>query len=193
MHQMEGCLVSMKKNAKHKTKSQPIDFIKSVGTFLKDIMKLGYTPTLVGGMALVTLGSNRVTKDFDFLIEEEARMNKKLMEVFYKHRLELVSKLDEHGNVVRTVDNQNVAFAKLSMDPPQGAYFYNRGLGLRVDFLFDFPIPARDVYERSHHKKIRSQSFHIADKQDLVTMKEMAVKDRRLSIDLQDLEFLRTL
>jgi len=36
-------------------------------------------------MALVTLGSNRVTKDFDFLIEQEARKKKTLMEVFYKH------------------------------------------------------------------------------------------------------------
>ena len=183
----------MKKNAKHKTKSQPTDFIQAVGTLLKDIKKLGCVPTLVGGMALITLGSTRVTKDFDFLIEEEARKKKELMDVLYKHGLELVSKLDEHGNVVRTVDNQNVAFAKLSMDPPQSAYFYHHNSGLRVDLLFDFPIPAKDVHNRSHHKKIQSYSFHIADKQDLVTMKKMAIKNRSLSADLQDLEFLKKL
>lgn len=181
----------MTRKAKHKTKSQPVDLIQSVGRLLKDIMELGYAPTMVGGMALVTLGSTRVTKDFDFLIEEEARKKKELMEVFYKHGLELVSKVDEHGNVVRTVDNQNVAFAKLSMDPPKSAYFFNHDLGLRVDLLFDFPIPAKDAHMRSTRKKIRSYSFHIASKQDLTRMKEIAANDRGLSSDLQDLEFLK--
>jgi hypothetical protein len=166
---------------------------ESVGELIEDVMKLGHVPTLVGGMALALLDSNRVTKDFDFLIEEDARKNRELMKVFYRHGFELVSKLDERGNVVRTVDNPNVAHAKLNMDPPKSAYFFHRGLDLRIDLLFDFPIPARGVAQRAQGKTIKSHLFLIADKKDLITMKEMAVRDRKNPADLQDLEFLRSL
>src|SRR5580765_358697 len=80
-----GCQESMAKKTRGKTKLSPTNFIVSVGKLLQDISKLGYQPTLVGGMALVTLGSRRVTKDFDFLIGEEARDQKKLVQTFYKH------------------------------------------------------------------------------------------------------------
>lgn len=183
----------MGKKAKPKTKQQRIDFIESVGKLLKDITQLGHTPTLVGGMALVTLGSTRVTKDFDFLIAEKAREQKTLIQVFYKRDFELVSKIDKHGNIVRTIDNQEVASARLRIDQPKSAYFYNHTLGLRIDLLFDFPIPAKEVHTRSTHKKIQSYSFHIASKQDLIKMKEVAINDRRISSDLQDLEFLKSI
>lgn len=166
---------------------------ESIGELMGDVMKLGYPPTLVGGMALALLESNRVTKDFDFLIEDEARKKKELMKTFYKHGFELVSKLDERGNIVRTVDNPNVAYAKLNMDPPKSAHFFNRGLDLRVDLLFDFPIPAKEVAQRARRRTIKAHLFLIADKQDLITMKEIAVRDRRNPSDVQDLDFLRSL
>ena len=170
---------------------EPVDFIRSVGELLKDLARLGHLPTLVGGMALVTLGSKRVTKDFDFLIDEEARGQDDFIQVFYKHGFQLVSKIDRHGDVVRTIDNAKVALVRLRIDKPRSAYFYNPRLALRVDLLFDFPVPARDVYQRSVHKKIQSYSFRIACRDDLIAMKEVAARDRKLSSDLQDLEFLR--
>lgn len=174
-----------------KRKSKNI--VDSIGTLLRDIMKIGHTPTLVGGMALALLESNRVTKDFDFLIDEEAIKEKELMTIFYRHGFELVSKLNDKGGVARTVDNPTVAHAKLNMDPPKSAYFFNADLDLRVDLLFDFPIPADGVAQRAHKKSIRSFVFYVADKQDLITMKEMAVKDRKNPTDLHDLEFLKNL
>ena len=169
----------------------PVDFIRSVGELLNDLTQLGHLPTLVGGMALVTLGSKRVTKDFDFLIGEEAREQDAVIQVFYKHGFQLVSKIDRHGDAVRTIDNQKIASARLRIDKPQSAYFYNHILALRIDLLFDFPMPARSVHQRSTHKKIQSYSFRIASKEDLIEMKETAARDRKLSSDLQDLEFLR--
>ena len=50
-----------------------VDFVAAVGDLLNALAPQGFQPTLVGGMALVTLGSPRVTKDFDFLVVEEAR------------------------------------------------------------------------------------------------------------------------
>ncbi len=183
----------MARKKRSNTKRPPVDFIESVGELLKDVTELGYTPTLVGGMALVTLGSPRVTKDFDFLIGKGAREHKELIQVFYERGFELVSKIDTLGNVVATIDNEGVACARLRIDQPDSAYFYNHTLGLRVDLLFDFPIPARDAFASSTRKKIQSYPFHIASKEDLIKMKEIAAGDRRVSSDQQDLEFLRSL
>ncbi|MGE5360075.1 MAG: nucleotidyl transferase AbiEii/AbiGii toxin family protein [Bacteroidales bacterium] len=169
------------------------DFVAAVGKLVDDLTPLAYEPTLVGGMALVTLGSPRVTRDFDFLVTEEAREQKALIEVFYRHGFQLASKTDEHGNVQRTLDSPKVASARLRIDRPRSAYFYNAGLGLRVDLLFDFPIPAREVRRRSTRKKIGSHAFHIASRSDLIRMKEVAATDRGAATDVQDLEFLKRL
>ena len=169
------------------------DFIVAIGELLKDLAPLRYEPTLVGGMALVTLGSPRVTKDFDFLVVESAREEKALIGTFYRHGFELASKTDTQGNILRTIDSQDVASARLRIDRPKSASFYNPHLGLRIDLLFDFPIGARDVRRRSTRKKIQSYSLHIASKRDLVRMKELAAAARGLSSDIQDLEFLKSI
>jgi hypothetical protein len=181
----------MAQKPRTKTARRQVDFVAAVGALLDDLAPRGYEPTLVGGMALVTLGSPRVTKDFDFLVIEEARAQKALTEVFYRHGFELVSRTDAHGNVIRTIDSREVASARLRIDRPRSAYFYNRGLGLRVDLLFDFPIPAREVRRRSTRKKIQSHAFHIASRADLIRMKEIAANERGAASDRQDLEFLK--
>lgn len=167
------------------------NLLGAVGELLDDLTRLGYQPTLVGGMALVVLGSPRVTKDFDFLVIEEAREQKDLIQTFYRLGFELASRTDEHGRIVRTLDSAEVASARLRIDRPKSAYFYRRDLGLRVDLLFDFPIRAHQVRGRSTRKKIRSHVFQIASREDLIRMKEIAAGERRVASDAQDLEFLR--
>ena len=46
----------------------PSDHLETVGDLAARLHALGLTPILVGGMALVVLGSRRVTRDFDFLM-----------------------------------------------------------------------------------------------------------------------------
>ena len=43
-------------------------YLEDVGAVVRELSGLGLTPVLVGGMALVILGSRRVTRDFDFVI-----------------------------------------------------------------------------------------------------------------------------
>ena len=172
------------------THRQP-DLLAAVGELLKDLAPFGCEPTLVGGMALVTLGSRRVTRDFDFLVVEEAREELAVIRVFYRHGFELVSRTDQYGDVVRTIDSPEVGHARLRIDRPRSAYFFNRGLGLRVDLLFDFPMAAREVRSRSTRRTIGSFPFHIASRSDLIRMKEIAANDRGNAADLQDLEFLK--
>lgn len=183
----------MAAKTKPKTVRKQPDLLAAAGELQEHLARMGCEPTLVGGMALVTLGSPRVTRDFDFLVVEEAREHRKLIRVLYRYGLELVSRTDQHGNVVRTIDSQDVAFARLRIDRPKSAYFFNRETGLRVDLLFDFPIPAREVRRRSTRRTIQSCVFHIAGRRDLIRMKELAANARRLASDLSDLDFLRNL
>ena len=174
-----------------RTGDQAADLLGAVGELLTDLTRLGYQPTLIGGMALVVLGSSRVTRDFDFLVIREAREQEALLEVFYRRGFALASKTDKHGNILRTIDSEEVAFSRLRIDQPSSAYFFHRGLGLRVDLLFDFPMPAREVHARSTRKKIRSYVVPVASRRDLIRMKEIAAGDGGASSDVQDLEFLK--
>jgi hypothetical protein len=166
------------------------DLLHAVGELLDDLEPLGCHATLVGGMALVTLGSTRVTRDFDFLVVEGARGDPAVMQALYRHGFELVSRIDEHGEIARTIGSQKVASSRLRIDRPKAAYFYNRRIGLRVDLLFDFPMAASDVRSRSTRRTIDSHAFHIAGRDDLRQMKEVAARARWSAADLQDLEFL---
>ena len=46
----------------------PNGHLERVGELSMALRELGLEPILVGGMALVVLGSRRVTRDFDFVI-----------------------------------------------------------------------------------------------------------------------------
>ncbi len=168
----------------------PKTYLDVVGQIIKELESHNLTPVLVGGMALVILGSQRVTKDFDFLISEEARNLRELVRIFYKQGLELASKVNAQREVVQTIDNQNIAYSRLQLDKPESAYFYNHKTGLRIDLLFDYPLSAINVVKNAHKKKIRSHTFTIASIDDLIRLKEIAYKNRKLASDAQDIEFL---
>jgi len=171
--------------------TEPAAFLNVVGEIINKLEDLKLTPVLVGGMALVILGSQRVTKDFDLLVCEEARNLKQLVEIFYFHELELVSKVNKLNEVTRTIDNSKIAYSRLQIDKPESAYFYNNKTGLRIDLLFDFPLPAIEIAKKAKKKKIRSYTFTIASIKDLIRLKEIAYKNRKLASDALDLEFLK--
>jgi hypothetical protein len=153
---------------------------------------LGLTPVLVGGMALVILGSRRVTRDFDFVIERPGERLANALDVFYDRGLELAARLNEAGDVTATISNRRVAGSRLRIDQPHGAFFYDPTTGLRIDVLFDFPIPARELADRSVPARTPAGVLQVASEPDLLRLKQIARANRKLSTDDQDIEFLKS-
>jgi hypothetical protein len=151
-----------------------VDHLESAGEIVQGLRELGLGPVLVGGMALVVLGSRRVTRDFDFVIAHPGDRLAGTLDLFYDRGLELVSRLNDVGEVISTIANRKVAAIRLRLDAPASAYFFNAETGLRVDLLFDFPIAAAKLAERATRTKIRAHVFVVASEDDLLRLKRIA-------------------
>lgn len=167
------------------------DHLADVETLADDLARAGFEPVLVGGMALVILGSQRITKDFDFLVAAPDASRPDLIRIMYRHRLELVTKLGPEGEVRRTVDSPRVAGARIGGSQLQRLFFYKDKTGLRVDLLLDHPLPARSVALRAAKVRLKTGHIAVASPEDLLRLKEIAHADRKSASDAQDLEFLR--
>ena len=143
------------------------------------------------GMALVILGSRRVTMDFDLLVNASEAGNDALVKLLYRRHFELVTKFAPAGDVLRTVDNARVAAARVKMEQPRSLHFCDRHSGLLVDLLLDCPLPARDLASRATRITVEGGTVRVACREDLITLKEIATRDRTSARDAQDLEFLR--
>jgi hypothetical protein len=170
----------------------PADHLQTVGEIVHGLRALGLEPVLVGGMALVVLGSRRVTRDFDFVIAQPGDRLARTIGLFYDRGLELVSRLNETGDAIATIASRKVAAIRLRLDAPAGAYFFNAETGLRVDLLFDFPIPAAKLAEQATRIKIRAHVFDVASEQDLLRLKRIAKAGRAAPGDAEDIAFLES-
>src|SRR6185436_3108432 len=102
----------------------PDDFFDEVAAIVEALRALGLEPVLVGGMALVVLGSRRVTRDFDFVIANPGDRLARTIDLFYDHGFELVSRLNDMGEVISTLADRKVAVIRLRLDAPASAYFF---------------------------------------------------------------------
>jgi hypothetical protein len=152
---------------------------------------MGLEPVLVGGMALVLLGSRRVTLDFDFVIPHPGDRLHALVDLFYDRGFELASQVNDAGDIVATIDNRRVAGLRLKVDAPASAYFWHPTKRLRIDLLFDFPVAAAELGANAVKTKIRGRVLTVASAADLLRLKEIAAKKRSAAGDAQDIEFLR--
>ncbi|HUF46420.1 MAG TPA: nucleotidyl transferase AbiEii/AbiGii toxin family protein [Vicinamibacterales bacterium] len=166
-----------------------VSHLDTVGTVVRALADLGFEPILVGGMALVLLGSRRVTRDFDFVVARPGERLQSLVDVFYDHGFELAARLEE-GQVTATIDNRRVAAVRLRLDAPDSAWFYNRKTDLRIDLLFDFPIPAATLAEHARGRKIRGWVLRVASEPDLLRLKTIAAGRRSAPGDAEDIAFL---
>lgn len=170
----------------------PADHLRVVSSIVEGLRGFGFEPVLVGGMALVVLGSRRVTRDFDFVVAHPGSRLSSVVGVFYNHGLELVSRLDDAGNVIATLDNRRVAAIRLRLDAPASAFFFNVTTGLRVDLLFDFPLPAADLLKHATRITIRKHSLLVASEEDLLRLKKTAAAARSVPGDADDIAFLES-
>lgn len=164
--------------------------LDDAGRIVAALTKLGLEPVLVGGMALVTLGSRRVTRDFDFVVPAPGDRLGALLDVFYDHGLELAARVNDLGDIAATIDNRRVAGDRLRIDSPSSAYFFNSTTGLRVDLLFDFPVSAAQLAARATRIKVRSQALLVAGEDDLLNLKRLAREERVSPGDAEDIAFL---
>jgi hypothetical protein len=164
--------------------------LDAVGGVVEALRGLGLEPILVGGMALVMMGSRRVTRDFDFVIRQPGERLQDLVDVFYDRGLELASRVDAAGDVTATIDNRRVAAVRLRLDAPSGVYFFNPETGLRIDLLFDFPVSAATLSKRARRTKVRSRVFRVASEPDLLRLKKIAYERRSSPEDATDIAFL---
>lgn len=172
--------------------AEPADHLRTVARIIRELRGLGFKPVLVGGMALVVLGSRRVTRDFDFVVADPGNRLDSVIDVFYRHRLELVSRLDEDGHVTATIANRRVASVRLRLDTPASASFFSVSTGLRIDLLFDFPVPAADLVAHATRLTIRGQSMLMASEEDLLRLKRTAAAARSVPGDADDIAFLES-
>ena len=172
--------------------AEPTDPLGTVGEIVDALRALRLDPVLVGGMALVVLGSRRVTRDFDFLIARPAERLASAIALLYDRGLELVSRLDEAGDVASTISNRRVAIARLKLDAPASASFFAPKSGLRIDLLFDFPLPAEELARRATRTRIRTHLFHVASEPDLLRLKRIAFAERSAPGDSVDIAFLES-
>ena len=170
----------------------PAGHLETVGDIVQRLRSLGVEPVLVGGMALVVLGSRRVTRDFDFVIAQPGDRLAETINLFYDRGLELVSRVNATGEVTSTIASRKVAAIRLRLDAPVSAYFFNAKTGLRVNLLFDFPIPAAKLAGRATRRTIRRYTFDIASEQDLLRLKKIAKAARKAPGDAEDIAFLES-
>jgi hypothetical protein len=172
--------------------AEQADHLRTVAKITQELRGFGMEPVLVGGMALVVLGSRRVTRDFDFIVADPKNRLDAVVDVFYGHGLELVSRLDESSNVTATIGSRRVASIRLRLDTPASASFFNVSTGLRVDLLFDFPVPAADLAAHATRLRVRGQSLLIASEEDLLRLKRTAAAARSVPGDADDIAFLES-
>jgi len=164
--------------------------LDAAGEIVEALARLGIEPVLVGGMALVTLGSRRVTRDFDFVIAAPGQQLNAVVDVFYDRGLELASRVNDTGDITATIDNRKVAAIRLRLDAPTSAYFSHPATGLRVDLLFDFPVAAAQLAGRARRLTVQSRSLLVASEDDLLHLKQIARANRTAPGDAEDIVFL---
>lgn len=164
--------------------------LDDAGRIVAALTKLGLEPVLVGGMALVTLGSRRVTRDFDFVVPAPGERLGDLVDAVYDHGMELAARVNESGDITATIDNRRVAGIRLRLDAPSSAYFSHPKTGLRIDLLFDFPVPAEQLAARAARLTLRKQRFLVASEDDLLHLKRIARASRVAPGDAEDIAFL---
>ena len=73
---------------------------------------------------------------------------------------------------------------------PRAHTFLNPETGLRIEVLFDFPLPVATLATRATTVKARSTVLRVASEADLLRLKRIARAHRSSPGDAEDIAFL---
>ena len=170
--------------------AKPNELLVAAAAVAMELEAAAFQPVLVGGMALVLLGSQRVPKHYEFLVTVAGPPIDTMVNSMYRRDLHLVTRFTPVEEVLRTIDTMRVAVTKIKRERPNNLTFYNSTTRLRIDLFLDYPFPASDLVQRAAKVLVMNLHLRVAAEEDLVRLKKMAKGGRNSASDAQDLEFL---
>lgn len=105
---------------------------------------------LVGRFALILLGSQHLTKDFDLAVDVDNQLQRKLdaARQMYDAGFCLVTTIAEAtGKVEEILPEAEAGVDQLKAADSNIAFFWNAEERIRIDLLFDFPLPTKELLE----------------------------------------------
>ncbi len=162
---------------------------KVVSRALEALQERGIRPVVVGGVAMILHGSDRSTKDADFLVGRASQWEE-VMSGLYAAGFCLITKLNEDGSPRRILREEVIAKLKAREELPDSLFFWHPEEQLRLDVLVDFPVPASGVAERAEAQVLAGVSILVASRADLKEMKIRALMNRDSAKDSIDFMFL---
>lgn len=159
--------------------------IKIFETLIKNNIRF----VLIGGVALLRYGSDRVTFDVDIAVKTVDI--DRIAKIMFGLKLKLFTGIDDNNNLIlKNNYKQAIFFLK---DLKWGFLkFLNQDL--EIDFIYDLPLPFMQLYKNAIIEKNNNIEIRIASLQHLKIMKEKSIKNRedeqKRNIDKIDLEFI---
>jgi hypothetical protein len=161
----------------------------AVAALVSRLRLAGFEPVLIGGHALEHFGSDRITKDFDFVVSRRDDLVP-LIDALYDSGFCLITKLTPEGVPRRFIEEVAIARLRVREDCPDALFFVDPETRIKVDVLLDFPVPAKELRDRAVLAAENGVEVNVASREDLKRMKALALADRGASRDIQDYLFL---
>lgn len=150
---------------------------------------------LIGGIALVVLGSSRATRDCDLAAAKTDTVFRAAIGVMIDLGFGVIFGWDPEKYEPTKCDmDKKISGSWAVIQQPESIWFWHLEEKMRFDLVFDLPVPLDEMLARARAISIHGARIHIASPEDLIRMKEasLAANPERIS-DEQDLVFLRHL
>lgn len=171
--------------------------LAAVGAAYKAMDRAGCAPVLVGGLAARIRGFPEVTEDFDFMVSAATPEEKSAVaRLLHEHGFRVV--VETHpatGDVMRFLEERAACGDHVEASNPNVVFFWGPVSAIRMDLLFDFPIPAKELAPRADLVRFASlqADIRVASVADLKRLYTTSYNYRRHPKDLRALEFLEGL
>jgi predicted nucleotidyltransferase len=166
----------------------------AIESAIKELSDRDIDVVLIGGMAVVLLGSTRTTKDFDFAIDNAPEVRRQATEALYEAGFQLITRVGKDGIPIRTLDNLVIARNRVLDQEMHSAFFWHHGEERRIDLVFRLSLKLADLLRRGEEIQLGHVRVRRAAPKDLIKLKKAALRDDPTRVqDKQDLVYLEHL